>query len=160
MENRNSQKDLETDALQVHAGAGGTMQERVGDADTPLAQSVPQTFTKEAAMKQADQWDVSLRGEKMSSALGRVIYKYQMPVQEHFTMMLPAGAEILRVQDFGGMFWMWAMVRTDVPDEPRHFHAFKTGGAIPDDLNIRYVGCCAVFIQMELMLYIFEDMGK
>ncbi len=114
----------------------------------------------EALAVQSDQWDATTRGEKMSSATGRVIFKYQMPVQEHFTMMLPAGAEILRVEDQGGMFWMWAMVRTDAPDEPRHFHAFKTGGKIPDALNIRYVGCCAVFIQMELMLYIFEDTGN
>ncbi|WOF74181.1 hypothetical protein QMT40_001828 [Parvibaculaceae bacterium PLY_AMNH_Bact1] len=107
---------------------------------------------------QADQWDPATRGEKMSDASGRVIFKYQMPVQEHFTMKLPEGAQILRVQDMDGMFWMWALVRTDVPDETRQFHAFKTGGKIPDDLRLRYVGCCAVFIQMELMLYIFEDL--
>ncbi|AMX93763.1 MULTISPECIES: hypothetical protein [Mesorhizobium] len=108
---------------------------------------------------QADQWDPAVRGQKVSDATGRVIYRYQMPVQEHFTMKLPAGAEIIRMADVAGMFWLWAVVRTDVPDEERHFHAFKTGGAIPGELNLKYVGCCAVFIQMELMLYIFEDLG-
>jgi hypothetical protein len=104
-----------------------------------------------------DQWDVKLRGEKMAKAADRTIFKYQMPVKERFTMMLPQGAEILRMEDQDGLFWLWAIVRTGVPDEPRNFYAFKTGGKIPEDLSIRYVGRCAIFIQMELMLYIFEE---
>lgn len=92
----------------------------------------------------------------MSDTKGRVIFKYQMPVLEEFTMTLPRDAEVLRVQDQGGMFWMWALVRTDVPDEPRYFRAFKTGGAIPEGLDLKYIGMCAVFVQMELGLYIFE----
>jgi hypothetical protein len=82
-----------------------------------------------------------------------------MPIQEHFTMPLPKGADIIRMAAEGGMFWLWAVVRTDVPDEERKFHAFKTGGPIPDYPKIRYVGCCSIFVQMELMLYIFEDIG-
>jgi hypothetical protein len=108
---------------------------------------------------QADQWDESVRGQKMSAAAGRVIFKYQMPVLESFTMKLPMGAEILRVEDQGGMFWMWALVRTDVPDEERKFHSFKCGGKIPDGLSLNYVGFCAVFVQMELGLYIFEEVS-
>lgn len=106
---------------------------------------------------QQDQWDEKLRGKKMSEATGRVIFKYQMPVLEKFTMKLPVGAEIIRMKDEGGMFWLWAIVRTDVPDEERTFWAFKCGGKIPDDLNIKYVGFCAVFVQQELGLYIFEE---
>lgn len=104
-----------------------------------------------------DQWDEKLRGPRMSQATGRVIFKYQMPVLEQFTMKLPAGAEIIRMQDQGGMFWCWAVVNTHAPDEERRFRAFKTGAVIPDDLALRYVGFCAVFVQMELGLYIFEE---
>lgn len=92
----------------------------------------------------------------MSDATGRVIFKYQIPVLERFTMNLPAGAEIIRMQDQGGMFWCWAVVNTNAPLEDREFMAFKTGAKIPDGLNLRYVGFCAVFVQMELGLYIFE----
>lgn len=109
---------------------------------------------------QKDQWDESVRGKKMSDASGRVIFKYQMPVLETFTMKLPQGAEIIRMQDQGGMFWLWAVVRTDVPDEERKFHAYKCGGKIPDDLNLKYVGFCAVFVQQELGLYIFEEVAN
>lgn len=106
---------------------------------------------------QLDQWDLSVRGQKMSDVSGRTIFKYQMPVLESFTMRLPVGADIIRVADQGGMFWLWAVVRTDVPDEDRHFRAFKCGGKIPDELDLRYVGFCAVFVQMELGLYLFEE---
>ena len=78
-------------------------------------------------------WDDSIRGPQMSNATGRVIYKYQMPVLEQFTMMLPIGAEILRMQSEHGMFWLWAMVRTDIDLQERRFRAFKTGAQIPDD---------------------------
>lgn len=44
---------------------------------------------------QIDQWDETMRGKKMSSADGRVIFKYQMPVLERFTMKMPKGAEII-----------------------------------------------------------------
>lgn len=112
------------------------------------------------AMIQSDQWDESTRGKKMSQTQGRVIYKYQMPVLEQFEMTLPKGANILRVQDQGGMFWMWAEVRTDVPDETRKFWAFKCGGKIPDNLVLQYIGFCAVFVQQELGLYIYEEINR
>ena len=106
----------------------------------------------------AEGWDEALRGPRMSEVRGKVIFKYQMPVLENFTMQLPSGAQIIRMQDQGGMFWLWAVVDTDAPLEERSFMAFKTGAAIPRDVNLMYVGFCAVFVQMELGLYIFEVM--
>lgn len=101
-------------------------------------------------------WNEALRGPKMSDASGRVIFKYQMPVLEEFSMDLPAGAEIIRMEDQGGMFWLWAVVDTNQPNETRNFMAFKTGAEMPPDVKLKYVGFCAVFVQMELGLYIFE----
>lgn len=104
----------------------------------------------------SDQWDESIRGKKMSSATGKVIYKYQMPVLERFTMKLPQGAQIIRVADQGGMFWMWAVVDTTLPDEERHFAAVKCGANMPDVPWTLYIGFCAIYVQQELGLYIFE----
>lgn len=102
-------------------------------------------------------WDEKTRGVAMSDVEGLTIFKYQMPVLEQFSMTLPEGAKIIRMADEGGMFWLWAVVNTEAKPEERHFRAFKTGGQIPEGLQLEYVGCCAVFVQMELMLYIFED---
>lgn len=104
------------------------------------------------------QWDEKLRGPRMSDATGKVIFKYQMPVLERFSMELPEGAEIIRMNDEGGLFWLWAVVDTNLSNETRNFMAFKTGAEIPPDIHLNYVGFCAVFVQMELGLYIFEVM--
>lgn len=111
---------------------------------------------------QIDQWDEALRGKKMSDVSGRTIFKYQMPILEKFDMRLPIGARILRVADQDGMFWLWAEVRTDVPDEIRHFRAFKCGGQMPNEreCELFYIGFCAVFVQQELGLYIFEEITR
>ena len=106
---------------------------------------------------QQDQWDISLRGEKMSSVTGKTIFKYQIPTLEKFTLKLPKGAEIIRVDHIGGLNWLWAVVDTNAPDEERKFRAFKTGGAIPSELSLKYVGYYAIFVQQELGLYIFEE---
>jgi hypothetical protein len=110
-------------------------------------------------MTQADQWDTALRGPKMSTTTGRTIFKYQMPVLEQFTMKLPKGAHVIRMADQGGMFWLWAVVDTTEPDEDRHFVAVKCGAPVPStppNVQLVYVGFCAVHVQMELGLYIFE----
>ncbi|MNC68643.1 hypothetical protein D3C75_1192660 [compost metagenome] len=55
---------------------------------------------------------------------------------------------------------MWAIVDTEAPTELRTFHLFKTGGKMPDDIaDYKYHGCGAIFIQMELMMYVFEYPG-
>ena len=106
--------------------------------------------------EQSDQWDEAMRGQKMSDSTGKVIFKYQMPVLEQFTMKLPQGAEIIRMADQEGMFWLWAVVDTNAPDVERHFVAVKCGANVPDVPGLVYRGFCAVFVQQELGLYIFE----
>jgi len=91
--------------------------------------------------------------------MNKTIYKYQMPVKEEFKLVLPRNAEILRLSDIDGLFWLWALVDLNEPNETRKFRAFKTGSEIPEDLTLLYRGCCAIFVQMELMLYIFEEIN-
>jgi hypothetical protein len=108
--------------------------------------------------KQKDQWDEQTRGPKMSDTTGNVIFKYPMPVSEEFEMTLPKGAQIIRTHGENGGLWLWAIVDTNAPDEKRKFRAFKCGGSGMDNPEIlSYVGCAAIYIQAELMLYIFEE---
>lgn len=102
-------------------------------------------------------WDEKVRGPRMSGNTGNRIWKYQMPVAEQFTMKLPKGAEIIRMDGENGYLWLWAVVDTQAELEDRHFEAFKAGGTMPDDLsNHEFVGMAHIYIQQELMLYIFE----
>lgn len=92
----------------------------------------------------------------------KVIYKYRLPFMETAEVVMPVGAEIIRLEDektgpSAGQISIWAIVDTDAPKEVRQFRLFKTGGAMPDNIHeAQYLGCGAVYIQMELMMYVFE----
>lgn len=88
----------------------------------------------------------------------KTIYKYSIPVQEKFTIELPIGATILRVDDVDGLFWLWAIVDPEAAKGSRRIECYKTGQPIETPLeHLKYLGCCKLFIMQELCLYMFEN---
>lgn len=88
----------------------------------------------------------------------KVIYKYRLPFMEVSKVVMPRNAEIIRVDGLDGAIWLWAVVDTEEPLVERVFNLYKTGGEMPEDIqNFNYLGCGAIFVQMELMMYVFED---
>jgi len=102
-------------------------------------------------------WDEEQRGPKQAliEKPNKTIWKYQIPILEDFTVDLHEGAEIIRFANEGGMLWLWAIVEPNAPIKPKRILAFKTGAEMPMD-NLNYLGCAAIHIQAELMLYYFE----
>ena len=124
------------------------------DVEFILKERIPRPKKSEEV---ALNWDESVRGPRMSGTSGNRIWKYQMPVAEQFTMDLPKGAQIIRMAGENGYLWLWAVVDTAAPIEKRKFESFKAGGTMPDDLsNHVFRGMAHIYIQAELMLYIFE----
>lgn len=90
----------------------------------------------------------------------KVIYKYSLPVLEKFNIELPSGAEIIRVDDVEGKFWLWAIVDNEAPLEKRYFECYKTGQAmVTPREDLKYLGFCKLFIMQELCLYMFENIN-
>lgn len=90
----------------------------------------------------------------------KVIYKYRIPFKEVAQVTLPKDANIIRIDGDNGQISLWAIVDTEAPLEVRTFHLFKTGGKMSDDIGeYIYHGCGGIFIQMELMMYVFEKPG-
>jgi hypothetical protein len=88
------------------------------------------------------------------------IYKYSIPAKEKYVIELPKDAQILRVEDVEGLFYLWAIVNTDedVETEKRFLEFYKTGQPIETDLShLNYLGTCKLFIMQELCLYVFEN---
>ena len=109
---------------------------------------------------QKDQWDSSIRGQKMSNPQGVTVFKYPIPILESFTLDLPKDAQILRIDHIDGYSWLWALVDVNTPDEKRKFVAFKTGGTHPNVKsmdNLVYLGYHEIYVQQGLGLYLFED---
>lgn len=87
------------------------------------------------------------------------IFKYRIPFKEIATVVLPKEAKIIRVDDVDGAIYLWAIVNTDPnwETEERTFYLFKTGSEMPHNIHeYTYLGCGAIYVQMELMMYIFE----
>ncbi len=82
---------------------------------------------------------------------------------EESWVTMPKNAEVIRVDDEDqGAIFIWARVDTDEPLVDRRFFLYKTGGEhrSPKSLGFttepKYLGCGAIFVQMELMMYVFE----
>ncbi|MCF3107297.1 hypothetical protein LL912_00760 [Niabella sp. CC-SYL272] len=90
----------------------------------------------------------------------KAIYKYPIPVQEKYAIELPKDAQIIRVEDVDGLFFLWAIVETDPdhPTEKRCLEFYKTGQPIETPTErLRFLGTCKLFIMQELCLYVFEN---
>lgn len=89
----------------------------------------------------------------------KTIYKYRIPFMEKAIVSMPAESKVIRVAGVDGSLWLWAVVDTDKPMVDREFSLFKTGSEMPEDIDgYRYLGWGAIYVQMELAMYVFENL--
>lgn len=88
----------------------------------------------------------------------KAIYKYQLGMAEKAVVKMPQDAQVIRVDGIDGFLYIWAVIDTERPIVERTFNLFKTGAPMPDDIleNYNYLGCGGIFVQMELMMYVWE----
>ena len=85
------------------------------------------------------------------------IYKWAIPIEDHFTLELHKNAKILTIQTQRGTPQLWAMVDSETEKETRHFRLSGTGHPLGNDYLriINYVGT----FQIEngaLVFHLFE----
>jgi hypothetical protein len=68
------------------------------------------------------------------------VYKYQIPLEHEFLLILPENAEILTVVRQGPAFFIYALVNADLdfPKEERNFALRGTSKEI--DVPVKYIG--------------------
>lgn len=87
-----------------------------------------------------------------------VVYKYLIPFTEGFTLNLPIGSKVVRIDVDQGNPYLWALVPLEEKQIVKyHFKSSKTGGVIEHQEQLVYIDMYAIFIQMELMLYVFLE---
>lgn len=88
-----------------------------------------------------------------------VVHKYPIPFQEGFELNLPKGSQVVRIDTVDGFNFLWAL--HEVSDNPEivtyKFVSSKTGGEIEHEKPLTFVGMYSIFIQMELLLYVFLE---
>lgn len=86
------------------------------------------------------------------------IFKYPLPLADHFSVEIPAGSSILTVQIQGDVPCLWAIVDKDAPMRTRRFAIYGTGWELPpDEFQGEYVA--TVQAELGLVWHIF-DLGE
>ena len=67
--------------------------------------------------------------------MDKTIFKYTFNIEGKIELILPKGAEILRVYEQFGVPCMWAVVDIDVEKETRVFRIVGTGHKIDFDID-------------------------
>jgi hypothetical protein len=71
------------------------------------------------------------------------VYKYEVPVEDEFSLEIPAGATILSFQAQREVPQIWALVNPSEPTEPRQFRLAGTGHSIADfEHELKFIGTC------------------
>lgn len=84
----------------------------------------------------------------------RAVFKYEVPIDDHVTLRLPVGAELLHFGNQRDVPMLWALVDPEMPKTERKFRMAGTGHAI-EEPNVRFVGT-AQFSAGALVFHLFE----
>lgn len=84
----------------------------------------------------------------------KVVWKYYVPIEDEFTLLLPAGARILAVQAQHNEPQMWALVDPNAAPQPRRFRLAGTGHPIEGEWS--YLGSFQVH-GGNLVFHLFEE---
>jgi hypothetical protein len=87
----------------------------------------------------------------------RKVFKYNIPFADHFTMELPIGAEILKVDMQANDPKMWALVNPNASPEIRHFRWAGTGHEITEQY-LKHIDTFFMY-ETQLVWHIFEVVG-
>lgn len=87
------------------------------------------------------------------------IFKYDVPVADHFELELPVGAEILTFQSQKESFYIWAIINDEegLNDEKRYFRLAGTGHDLTEDSPKikKYIGTAQI-AGGGLVFHLFE----
>lgn len=90
--------------------------------------------------------------------MNSVVLKYLIPFTEGFTLNLPKGSKVVRIDVDNGNPYLWALVPKGEEEIVQYvFKSSKTGGVIEHEHDLVFIDTYAIFIQMELMLYVFLE---
>lgn len=87
----------------------------------------------------------------------KTVYKYGIEIKYHFSVSMPAGAQVLTIQVQHGKPFIWALVDTEAQLAERHFRVAGTGHPIEDE-NPLYVGTYQLH-GGDLVFHLFEVGG-
>ena len=90
----------------------------------------------------------------------RQVWKFPVTMHDHFSLKMPAGAQLLAVQVQRGDAQLWALCDPETPAEVRSFRLAGTGHPITEDpARLAYVDSFQM-LQETLIFHLFEIRSK
>ncbi len=83
------------------------------------------------------------------------VWKYEVPLEDRFSISMPEGAEILCVQIQRDDPHIWAVVDPDAERMRRWFRLAGTDHPLGDNLNLNYIGSFQM-AEETLIFHLFE----
>lgn len=83
----------------------------------------------------------------------RVVYKYAI-IQPVTRVTMPASSRVVSFREQNGLYFIWALVDTDLPLTERTFAVYDTGDEIKHE-NIRHIG---TLVHNNLIRHLFEHL--
>lgn len=83
------------------------------------------------------------------------IWKFQVRIEDAFTLEMPKGAKILSVQTQGNTPCLWAMVDPQAEKQKRYFSVFGTGFPFEIGDHLTFVGTFQIH-GGSLVFHLFE----
>lgn len=87
----------------------------------------------------------------------RTVHKHHIPLQDEFTLLLPAGARALSFQAQADRAVLWVLVDADAPLESRRFRLVGTRHPI-GERDLEHVGSVQL-LEGGLVFHLFEVRG-
>jgi len=87
----------------------------------------------------------------------KTIYKYELPVSDHFVLEMPLGARVLTVQIHRERPYIWVLADANqTVTESRHFCCIGTGHPIEENGALNYIGTFKILVD-TLVFHLFEE---
>jgi len=84
------------------------------------------------------------------------IFKYTVPIQDEFGLLLPGMGKILSFQVQADVPVIWALVNPQAAPWERRFRIFGTGHPVSADIPLAFIGT----IQLDtLVWHLFEELS-
>lgn len=93
----------------------------------------------------------------------KVIWKYDIPSGDTFTLALPSDREFLSIQVQHGFPVMWVAVDPDSPMFERLFHMVGTGHGVPEATQANHELVFRATFQIaggEFVFHVFEEVHR
>ena len=87
------------------------------------------------------------------------IWKYSFTAKAIVEIEMPMGANVLSFGNQNEKPTIWAEVDTKASVVKRKFYCITTGGYIPENCSLRFIGTALFFVDGSFVIHLYEEVA-